>query len=904
MSLYILTTQLKLEALGGSIFTGRVALDNITGQLYADLPVTGWVAIGSGGGGIPASILTAKGDLITATAAATPVALPVGADGEVLTADSGEASGLKWAPGGGGGAVSSVFGRTGAVVAVGGDYTASLVTNVPAGGIAAVTVQGAIDELDAEKQPLDADLTALAALATTGLIARTGAGTVATRTITASGGVSVADGDGVAGNPALSLDADLDALAALSTTGIIVRTGAGTATTRAIAAGTGISVADGNGVAGNPTVSTTAILPTIVDAKGDLIAGTAADTVARLPVGTDGQVLSADSAEATGLKWVAAGGGGIPATIFDAKGDLIAASAADTAARLPVGTDGQVLQADSAEATGLKWVTLAGGGNVSAGGTLTANQLIIGAGTTNVAALGTLGTTTTVLHGNAAGAPTFGAVSLTADVTGDLPFSNIVQIATDRLLGRDTAATGDIEELTVGGGIEFTGSGGIQRSALTGDVTASAGSGATTIANNAVTTAKIADDQVTFAKMQEIATDRLIGRDTAATGNPEELTVGGGVEFTGAGGIQRSALTGDVTASAGSGATTIANDAVTYAKMQNVSAASKLLGRGDSGSGDVQEITLGSGLSMSGTTISATGGGGGTVTPFVATGRLTTESGVPVSTSDRTAQGTIYYTPFIGAQVALYNGSAWSISSFTERSLALSSLTSGKNYDVFLYDNGGTLTLILGPAWSTDTTRGTGVGTTEITRQDGVWVNAQNISGGPNATLGRYLGTIRTTGTATTEDSAAKRFVWNAQNRVGRPMFAVDTTNSWTYSTATWRQANATATNQIEFVRGLAEDPVTARVLSTSSSSSSSSGHANGIGLDRTNGNDAQIFHFVNINQVAAHAANYSGFPGLGYHFMAWVEISVAVGTTTWYGDNGAGAGNGCQSGMEGVIIG
>lgn len=65
---------------------------------------------------------------------------------------------------GGSGGVESFEGRTGVVTAQSGDYTASEITNVPAGSIAATDVQAAIDELDTEKQPLDATLTAIAAM--------------------------------------------------------------------------------------------------------------------------------------------------------------------------------------------------------------------------------------------------------------------------------------------------------------------------------------------------------------------------------------------------------------------------------------------------------------------------------------------------------------------------------------------------------------------------------------------------------------------------------------------------------------------------------------------------------------------------------------------------------------------
>lgn len=163
-------------------------------------------------------------------------------------------------------------------------------------------------------------------------------------------------------------------------------------------------------------------------------------------------------------------------------------------------------------------------------------------------------------------------------------FAKMQNLTSDRLLGRDTAGTGDPEEIGVGGGLEFTGSAAIQRSALTGDVTASAGSNATTIASDAVTTAKIlndavttakildsnvttakiADDAVTLAKMANVATARLLGRSTAGTGDPEALT-----------GTQATALLDAVTTSAKGLVPTAPNDTTKFLRGDGSWAAPK-----------------------------------------------------------------------------------------------------------------------------------------------------------------------------------------------------------------------------------------------------------------------------------------------------------------------------------------
>lgn len=95
----------------------------------------------------------------------------------------------------------------------------------------------------------------------------------------------------------------------------------------------------------------------------------------------------------------------------------------------------------------------------------------------------------------------------------------------------------------------------------------------------------------------------------------------------------------------------------------------------------------------SGAEVELGGGSGSAPIAGICNGRLTLSSGVPIPVTDVTAASTLYFTPFKGNQVALFNGTTWSLFPFTERSLSLSGLLANTVYDIFIYDNGGTLTL-------------------------------------------------------------------------------------------------------------------------------------------------------------------------------------------------------------------
>jgi len=292
---------------------------------------------------------------------------------------------------------------------------------------------------------------------------------------------------------------------------------------------------------------------------------------------------------------------------------------------------------------------------------------------------------------------------------------------------------------------------------------------------------------------------------------------------------------------------------------------------------------------------------GGFLNPSICQGRLTLETGVPISTTDQTAKTNIFFAPFNGNRIAIYDGTRWELYAFTQLTLALGTITSGKNYDVFIYDNAGTLTLEMSAAWTNDTTRADA-----LTTQDGITVKS-------GATTRRYLGTFRTTSTTTTESSiggtttqvGGKRFLWNAYNQTPLELKVIDTTDSWAYTTNTIRQAGAVAGNKVEYVTGDATLLAVASVAGTVFLLDNGANAAKiGIGVDSTSTFSGIVQGGFNGNAAdglyAAVGGRYVGRPGLGYHYLSWNEKGGDV-TSTFLGDNGA---DGQQSGLTAIILG
>lgn len=307
------------------------------------------------------------------------------------------------------------------------------------------------------------------------------------------------------------------------------------------------------------------------------------------------------------------------------------------------------------------------------------------------------------------------------------------------------------------------------------------------------------------------------------------------------------------------------------------------------------------------TAISA-GGAVGTVTPM---GRLSLTTAVPYLVSTVTAATTIYYTPAIGNQVPIYNGSAFTPTTFAELSQTTTDNTkspaavgNNSNYDLFVWNDAGTIRCTRGPAWTSDTGRGTGAGTTQLTRTLGVLLNTVDITNGPAALRGTYVGTVRSNGSAQIDfivggaggagGEGTILGLWNMYNRQWIVLTNFDNTNSWTYTTATYRlknEAASTELNKIKFVIGLQGDGIDALNNQLFSNSTADVLANTGVGLNSitapatasSTGNGRSSL----ANATMSTIASYTGMAPLGFNYVAPLERSGASGTQTWYGDNG-----------------
>ncbi|MDP2376411.1 hypothetical protein [Reyranella sp.] len=296
--------------------------------------------------------------------------------------------------------------------------------------------------------------------------------------------------------------------------------------------------------------------------------------------------------------------------------------------------------------------------------------------------------------------------------------------------------------------------------------------------------------------------------------------------------------------------------------------------------------------------------------PVAPQGRLTLVSGKPVMTGDQTGNTSIFYTPYVGSNVPIYDGSAFVPTAFAERSNDLTQSSTNKAgpaaagpyqvIDAFIWNDSGTVRLTRGPKWRKSATvtvsiatpgvvtwnahglydgctfrftattialptgvalntdyfvtvvdannfklsttlanqvagtfiatsgsqsgdhtgenytvdRGTGAGTSELELLNGVWVNRVDITNGPLARKGTFVGTIYSNGSSQVDfktgslavgGGEASIGVWNTYNRV----FGAGVVSS---SVATWPAVNGTrvfagsATFRATLVSGLAED--------------------------------------------------------------------------------------------------
>jgi hypothetical protein len=287
-------------------------------------------------------------------------------------------------------------------------------------------------------------------------------------------------------------------------------------------------------------------------------------------------------------------------------------------------------------------------------------------------------------------------------------------------------------------------------------------------------------------------------------------------------------------------------------------------------------------------------------------GRITLASGIPAMTVGVNSS-TIFFTPYNGNQILLWDGTSFVPTAFPELSQTLADATkspaasvANKNYDMFVWSDAGILRCTRGPAWTSDTVR-----SAAVARVQGILVNTPAITNGPGAGAGTYVGTIRTGadnvchfipgGTGSLGGDNSGIGIWNQYNQIKVRIKNIDSTSTWTYATPlVYRAKNNSLGNQIFFVHGFNENAVEARNTAVGTANAGGALEQS-IGLDAaafTAGGDATGVRMPTagfaINRADSLVSHYMGYPPIGYHVLIPIETGQTGGI--WIGNESAGS--------------
>lgn len=285
-------------------------------------------------------------------------------------------------------------------------------------------------------------------------------------------------------------------------------------------------------------------------------------------------------------------------------------------------------------------------------------------------------------------------------------------------------------------------------------------------------------------------------------------------------------------------------------------------------------------------------------------GYLTLVSGTPFMPSGATSATTVYYTPDKGNLIPIYNGSTLIPTEFSELSLSLVSAHAASTiYDIFVWSESGVITLGTGPAWGTLTAgagaRGTGASTTELTRLNGIFVNAVQMTTRNGSTTytveanrATYVGSIFIDGSQgevtchRAYGQSRKWGLWNPYNQREIILLAGDATSSWNYSTSTIRASNNASANVATVFQGLRDGFVSIAFDQRIDLNNVNTTARIGIGINSTttiSGYQGFVYNSNDTDLELTTRAYHTLPPALGINNIQMLEITDA-GTAGFQG--------------------